>query len=324
MPSEQAGPEYTAARERAAYIILPQAGYLRIRGEDRVDWLQRQTSNDLRLLSATRAVRTVLTSPTARILDVLLLLDEGDTLGIIPLPGRAVATLRYLRGRIFFMDKVQVTEASAEVGQILLEGPNAATALQALGLPTPAEVDARAVGTVNGARVDVVGQPGVAGTAYRLLAPAPALDPLRAALDAAHIPQLPGTTHDILRVEAGLPAAGHELTEEYTPLEVGLRDLISETKGCYTGQEVIARQITYDKVARHLVGLRLDAPVAPGTEVRAEGKPVGKVTSAVVSPRFGPIALAVLRRPYHEPGTEVTLGRGDDIARGVVTTLPFA
>jgi folate-binding protein YgfZ len=102
-----------------------------------------------------------------------------------------------------------------------------------------------------------------------------------------------------MRVEAGLPAAGAELSEDYTPLEAGLAAAISSTKGCYTGQEVLARQITYDKVTQHLCGLRLTRRAQPGGRVWApDGSPVGRVTSAATSPRFGEIALAVVKRPH--------------------------
>jgi tRNA-modifying protein YgfZ len=131
--------------------------------------------------------------------------------------------------------------------------------------------------------------------------------------------ELSDAEYEILRLEAGLPAAGHELTEEYTPLETGLEQLVSTSKGCYTGQEVLARQVNYDKVTRHLAGLRLKAEVPAGSSVTSEGKPAGIITSIAISPRLGPIALAVLRRPYHEPGTAVSVGE----IKGTVEALPF-
>ncbi len=114
----------------------------------------------------------------------------------------------------------------------------------------------------------------------------------------------PDSRH-ILRVEAGLPAAGAELSEEYTPLEAGMEHAVSGDKGCYPGQEVLARQVTYDKVTQRLVGLKLSEPVTPGKRLLAEGKPAGVVTSAAVSPRFGAIALGVVKRPHHEVGTRL-------------------
>ena len=97
-----------------------------------------------------------------------------------------------------------------------------------------------------------------------------------------------------------------------------------EAKGCYTGQEVLARQINYDKITRQMVGLRLETPVQRGAAVQVEGRGAGEVTSAVVSPRFGAIALAVVKRPHFEPGTVVMVASGEETARGEVVSLPFA
>jgi len=108
-------------------------------------------------------------------------------------------------------------------------------------------------------------------------------------------------------------------------LNFDLLDAISLDKGCYTGQEVIARQITYDKVTKRLVGLRLDNPVEAGERVWADGKPSGKISSSVISPSFGPIALAYLKRPYHQPGSKVWVAKSSEQAGlpAVVTKLPF-
>jgi len=135
---------------------------------------------------------------------------------------------------------------------------------------------------------------------------------------------LVGEAYETVRVEAGLPAAGRELTDAYTPLETGLRAAVHEAKGCYTGQEVLARQINYDKITRQMVGLRLETPVQRGAAVQVEGRGAGEVTSAVVSPRFGAIALAVVKRPHFEPGTVVMVASGEETARGEVVALPFA
>ena len=128
----------------------------------------------------------------------------------------------------------------------------------------------------------------------------------------------------MLRVEAGKSGAQHELTGEYTPLETGLESTISTTKGCYTGQEVIARQITYDKITQRLTGLRLQQPAQPGERVWAQDKPVGAVTSAALSPRFGAIALGVLRKPHFEPGSDLAVGSDAGSALPALSvTLPF-
>ncbi|GAB4579369.1 MAG: glycine cleavage T C-terminal barrel domain-containing protein [Anaerolineales bacterium] len=303
------------------YYLPPASGLLHLTGPDRVAFLQRQTTNDVTRLAPACAVTTVLTSPTARILDVLQLFEDGETIGILPLPGHAETTFAYLRRRIFFNDHVTLSNASAEYTILNLEGKIAGDWLRAQGLEPPL-LDRVTTGTLNGIPLRVIGHPGLAGIGYRMLARAgvPMLD----LLTHSGLPALSPEDYEIFRVEAGLPAPGHELTEDYTPHETNLTAWISETKGCYTGQEILARQVTYDKITRHLVGLRLDVPALSGATVLAEGKSVGTITSAVVSPRLGPIALAILKRPYHEPGTSLTVEAETGNGAAIVTTLPFS
>ncbi len=320
--------DYAAALTSAALYPIPAAGYLRFGGADRSDFLNRQTTNDLRLLAPGRSLTTVLTTPVARIQDVLILVAESDqTLAALTLPGRAAATFAHLRSKIFFMDKVTVHNISAEFVQFDLIGPQAGAMLAALGIAPPAEVGDEAPATLGN-------RPGRAlrlhEGALRLLIAAEEAAALRAGLEAAGAAILSAESYDTLRVEAGRPAADHECTEAFTPLEAGLRSAISDRKGCYTGQEIIARQITYDKVTRELAGLRISAssvepsaaPLQPGDVVHAEGKAIGAVTSAALSPRFGPLALAILKRPWQQPGERVHVGETETPAE--VCALPFA
>jgi folate-binding protein YgfZ len=136
--------------------------------------------------------------------------------------------------------------------------------------------------------------------------------------------------HEILRVEAGIPAPGHELDDGHNPLEAELRNAISFTKGCYTGQEVVARLNTYDKLQRALRGLRVYGEVVPepGRRVLAGGNEAGKVTSAVRSPGLGDgiLALAYLELEYGEPGTRLSIEIGDQEGAGIeaqVLAPPF-
>jgi folate-binding protein YgfZ len=307
---------YNDAVSSAVMYRLPDAGYLRIGGADRADYIQRQTTNDIRTLDPERALLTVLTSGTAHIIDVwrLILEPEGDAIGVITLPGRGAATARYLQSRIFFKDQVTVTDASADFAQFELSGP----AVNKI-LSVRPDLDQVVDTSISGAETRAIGLwPGVTG----LIVPVAQADTLVMGLAALGVIALSAEAYDVLRVEAGRPGPAQELTGEYTPLEANLDGAISSTKGCYSGQEVIARQITYDKVARRLVGLRLGGPVTVGAAVTVEGRTVGTVTSAEESPRFGSIALAVLRRPYFEPHASVIVG--DDGAVGEVVALPFA
>ncbi len=126
---------------------------------------------------------------------------------------------------------------------------------------------------------------------------------------------------ELLRIEAGVPWLGRDLDESVLPDEAGLGHAVSDTKGCYTGQEVVARMRSRGRISHRLVGLWAEGerPLPEGAEVRVEGAPVGEVTSAAVSPEAGSIALAYLRAAHAEPGTLAEVeGRP---AR--VSSLPF-
>lgn len=275
---------YTAAKEKLAYYKIAQPGYLKISGADRVDFIQRQTTNDVATLSENNTVTTVLTDPAARILDVLQVftLDE-DTLGIITLPTQGAQTAAFLKGKIFFMDKVTLEDHSENSTLYELWGSDTDSFEIDSALATRIKSD---LGTF-------------------LLATNTQADPMLEHLAAQGVPELDESTREILRIEVARPAFPNELNDNYTPLQTGLRATISETKGCYTGQEVIARQINYDKITKQLVQLKLDASVTTGNTVRADGKKIGEITSATHSPDHGPLALAVLKRPHFAPGTEI-------------------
>lgn len=319
---------YQAAIERVAFFRQPQASYLRLSGPDRSAFLQRQTTNDLGCLEPGKVLLTVLTSPTARILDVFALLQEGEgdagVIEIIPLPGRPGHAARYLKSRIFFNDKVRVSDDSEQFVQYDLLGPQTVEALRQVGVEALPEMDRWITAPYGDGELRVLASGGPLGLGNRVLVPAGAAEGFEQALLDAGAERLAPESYLILRVEAGLPEAGYELTEDFTPLEINLTSAVADNKGCYTGQEVIARQITYDKVTQLLRGLRLEFPVPPESRVWVDGKNAGVITSAVESPRFGPIALAVIKRAYNEPGTAVKVGSsGQEAISGVIVPLPF-
>ena len=314
---------YEAAIHQSAYYPQKTAGYLRIRGEDRQAFLQRQSTNDIRLLKPEGRVTTVLTSATARILDLLTLVHEAEAIGAITLPGRAQETTRFLKSKIFFMDKISVDDASQEFAQFDVIGPEAPQMLQSIGLSHLPSRDEVVSGEVSGVKIRILRQ---FGSRYRALTPAQDWEAIGAILKEGGAIELSPEAYAILRVEMGVPETGHELTEDYTPLETGLDWTVSADKGCYTGQEIIARQITYDKVTRQMVGLSLSGKVEPGARASTleDNKNIGEITSYAHSPRFGHIALAVVRKPHHDPGTElVVTGKGADILASVAA-LPIS
>lgn len=301
---------YQAALDGAAFYQNPTAGCLRISGRDTVTFVQRQTTNDVRQLKSDTGLLTVLTSPAARILDVFYLVAElvdakGDTSPTwlaFCLGGRTVETARFLQKRIFFTDQLEVANHSENIQQIELFGPQAGELLVRLGLNYPPEPNQVTRLTFHGLSLIIMNLHPEVGLGYRLAIPTGGLDAVNLALTTQGALETNRETYECLRIEAGIPGSLAEISENFTPLEIGLGEAVSPSKGCYTGQEVIARQLTYDKITQRLCRLSLSAALEANTPLTAADRPAGHITSAAHSPRLGEIALAVVKRPYNEPG----------------------
>lgn len=303
---------YEAALSGAALFDSSDRGRIWMRDRDRAALLHRLSTNHIERLRPGEGTRTVLTTPIGRIIDVLTVHCFEDGLLLVSSPGRGPALHALLRKNIFFNDKVKLEDASAALGQLTLAGPGAAP-------------HGAAIGEHEGAAVWVAPAPDAAlgGAGYSLYAPAAALPDLAAALRAAGATELDAAARELLRVEHGQPAYGSELSEEYIPLETGLWEAISFNKGCYVGQEIIARMESRGRLAKQLRGLRLSAGAPAGlslpAKLNAGGKEAGDLTSLVESPRFGTIGLAYVRTAHAEPGTALAVGG----AAAEVVELPF-
>jgi folate-binding protein YgfZ len=297
-------PTVTAAalQTGAAIVVRPDAGVLALGDADRVDFLQRMTTADIKRTGAGRAAVTVLTSPTAKIVFVFTVLNSGDPLLLLPAPGESAALERHLRGQIFFMDKVTVRNRSAELTRFRVVGPRAAGALAAAGLSVPAaDGDWSAVEGGYLLRQEQYELPG-----FEAIAPAALAATWQQQLQAAGATIVDDAALlEAERIALGRPAAGAELTGEFNPLEAGMGWACAENKGCYTGQEIIARQVTYDKVTRTLVHLHSAAPLRRSAPVLVDGREVGMVTSSALLPGGEPLALAILKRPFNQAGVSV-------------------
>lgn len=313
--------EYQALTQGAALIDRGMGDVIRLSDADRHDFLHRMTTNAINGLPPGRSVVTVLTSPTARILFVFTVLARQEELLLLPAPGQGGALARHLRGQIFFMDKVQLQDVGNEWARLRLVGAQAATVAVACGLPA---ADLKPNDWRMHEDVLALAQADYDLPGYELLVPASQHADLRSRLLAAGATPVASAAAEARRVELGRPAPGAELTEEVNPLEAGLAWTCADNKGCYTGQEIIARQITYDKVTKSLAGLRSATLLTPGSELRVEGRSAGVVTSAAHSPALdAPIALAIVKRPYNQPGTTVQVVSDNATDDAQVVALPF-
>ena len=217
------------------------------------------------------------------------------------------------------MDKVEVIDRSHEVTIIDVEGPNGEEILSKIEADQKMEDEEWRETNLNGTRATVIKQGGLTGEfGYRLIVPKESEGKATAQLEDLGMVELGEDAFEVIRVEAGSPLGGNELNEAYTPLEIGLMNAISDNKGCYTGQEVIARQISYDKITKRLARIEMDEGAEQGSEIRVDDKKIGVITSAVSSPRFGALALGVVKLPFDEPGTQLLIRHNEKPIKGRV------
>jgi folate-binding protein YgfZ len=307
--------QYRELREGAGLVDRAERATLEVRGPDAPEFLQGQVTNDVTALEPGQGCYAAMLNPKGRIVADMRILRVGPERFIVDTEaGARDVVLRDLR---MYRIGRQVEVADTPERSILsVIGPRSdEVAEQALGtLPAgeehssnEAEEDVFAVRTNAG--IDVLSGTERASVLGERLAAAGA-HPV--SFDAA----------EIVRVESGRPRHGVDMTADNLPAEAGIVErAVSFTKGCYVGQEPVARMHYKGHPNRHLRGLRLAGPAEAGADLRASGKAVGSITSVVLSPALGRIALALVRREV-EPGQEVAIdGSG---APATVVELPFA
>ena len=329
-PPTSPGIAYTAARTTIAWADLSGHGWLRVTGRDRLDFLQRLSTNDFRGLASGAGLPTVLATATGRMIALLIACATEDAVYLRTSPGRAGALAAHFNSLIFWNDELEVSDLSAETVQIGLFGPGAPKWLADM-LPARPLTDLQPyawhAGSIGGAPAMIQRGGTLEAPDWIVIAAAKHGDELRCnPHGCGSLLWMSARSRSCVSKRASRPGAA-ELSDQVTPLEAGLRAAISDNKGCYTGQEVIARQLNYDKVTRRMVGLLLpaDAPIAglKGAVIAAGGRG-GFVGTAVWSPALDrPIALAFVPRDVAEPGAIVTIKQAGAEIAGEVTKLPF-
>lgn len=321
-----------ATRRGAALFPMEQRGLLEVRGEDRVRWLDGMISGDVAALVAAGpgagCYATLLTNRGAIVADLHVGL-LGETF-LLESAREAMPRIQQTLERYIIADDVTLRDLSGESVGWGLEGPLAEAILEvATGDSQRLAEEAWAEREIAGHPVQIAAFGFTGERAHQLRMPPPATDAVLAALDAAArevglesgLVRGDATALEVLRVEAGIPLLGAELDEEVLPPEARLERAVSTAKGCYVGQEIVARLRSRGQVNHLLVGLRIESDGLPvvGTLLMVEGRRTGEITSAVVSPSEGAIALGYVRREHAEPETRVDYDGGS--AR--VAALPF-
>jgi folate-binding protein YgfZ len=305
---------------------------LEVTGPDRVKFLNNLTTNDVKRLAVHQGQEAFVTSLQGKTIAFVTLLASPDRILLRSDPG-ALAVLGPHLKKYGVFDDVTLDDSSARTFEFHLAGPGAESLLRrlAIALPEPNDL-AHTGGRVGEEMVQVVreaptGRPGltVIGAASAASSIAQQLRALGAELGLA---EGDAATFDAARIEAGTPWTGRDVTLDNLPQEVG-RDTraISFVKGCYLGQETVARIDALGHVNKHLRGLKIAQRPAPdpGATIEAAGKAMGTVTSVADLPCSShPLALGYIRTAHAAAGTEVQVKQGDTTWTAVVAELPMA
>ena len=308
-----------SARADAGLLDLSHRGRLAVVGPDRESWLQGMVTADIKKLEVGAGCAATVVTVKGKLVAALRVFKRPDELSDRPRSGArdpCIGTLTPLHRHGGVRDRRPQRRNGHDWSPRPASGGSAGDGGRC------AEYR-QAKLQVGGQEVLAIGSVELGLEGFDLwLAPDAGADVWRTLLAAGAVP-LGLDAAEILRIEAGRPRFGAELDEDTLPLEAGLERAISYDKGCYVGQEVIARITHRGHVNRKLAGLWISGstPVTAGAALTQEGKPAGVVRSSLISERLGsPIALAYVRRESLAPGTVLGLADG---RTATVTALPF-
>ncbi len=331
---------YEKLRETAGLVSLSNRGAINMKGSDCASYLQGLLTNDISGLTTGAGCYAAYLTPQGRMIADMRVLNLGDRL-LLDVDSAMSDTLTSRFSMLVFSEDVQINDESSTWYWVGVRGPGAAACLEPILRPEGTLSGKKAVtayqGLDNGWWVldgkpvlavsnDELGIPGIdlgVSSAYS--------GQINAQLEGLGLEWGSAGAVEALRVEAGTPRFGADMDQDTIPLEAGIEArAISETKGCYVGQEVIIRILHRGKgrVARRLVGLIFSqdhtTESLSGQSVYDGYETIGRVRSAISSPRLGrQIALAYVQRAYTVPGARVEVADGERRVAAEVTELPF-
>jgi folate-binding protein YgfZ len=310
----------TAARETAAIYDRTHWGLIQVTGGDRQRFLHNQTTNDFNKLKSGEGCETVFVTSTARTIDLVTAYVQEDRILLLVSPSRQEQLLAWMDRFLFPMDKVELANISSKYAIFSLFGaktPNLLAEWLEEEILCQPEGNHLAMEIENINLFLGVGN-GLALPGYNLIIPQEKAGEIWQILTAKGALPMGNKAYEKLRILQGRPKPDAELTEDYNPLEVGLWQTISFEKGCYIGQETIARLNTYQGIKQKLWGIRVNQPVMPGAIVTVAGVKVGVITSYTDTENGG-LALGYIRTKAGDVGLKVEI----EEAKGEVVKLPF-
>jgi tRNA-modifying protein YgfZ len=312
--TDQLAAEMRVLREGAGLLDRSERGKLALTGGEAKAFLAGQVTNDIESLASGRGCYAALLTHKGKMLADLRVLDLGHELWLDTERVALQALFDGLRRGLLGFD-AELHKRTLQQGLLSILGPHAREVLSVPDLD--AEEHSNAAATVAGVDVTVV----ATDVGVDVICAAEETERLSSALVESGAAPVGEAAAECLRVEAGRPRYGIDLDDSTIPQEAGLNErAVSFTKGCYVGQETVARLYYRGKPNRRLLGLRLSAPATTGEALRHGEREVGRLGSTTVSPDHGPIGLALVRREA-AVGDQVAVGDSDVTAE--LVELPF-
>ena len=318
---------FATYEKRGLAVFSPQFGstYRHV-GPDALDLLHRLTTNSIIDIPDESARRTILTNEKGRIVDVFWVMKRSNEELLLVTDSTDPSSMQAWIDRFTIIEDAELIDASDFLTRWYVVGPNASDALcQAfpeLDFADCGVGELRGMDVVEGGLVLFLRTDTAGPESWLVIGGPSAIPEINSRFEKAGMEPVSNKLFDHIRISNKVPIAGFDLTEDVNPLEAGLLDLIDFEKGCYIGQEVIARLDTYDKVQRSLVGFsqtelandvqRIDI----GDDILSDngGRRIGWVTSVAQKPGTNElIGLAYLRKTHTQPGTVMTTSEGSSL-----------
>jgi folate-binding protein YgfZ len=323
--------EYQSIRHRIGFLDLCDRALLEFTGADRLSYLQGLISNDLRVLSSGEGIYAAFLTQQGKVLGDCRVLAKDDCFIMDlwePLKPRILDHLN----RYLVADEVEINDLTDGYAMLSIQGPSSE---QLLGKfvekdKQPQQSIAHSTAEICGVEVRICRYSHTGEDGFDLMIPVADIDNVARRLTetgSAYSAQWVGTeAYEVIRIEAGIPRYGIDITEDNLILETGLNHAVSFNKGCYLGQEVVERIRSRGHVNKNLTGLEIDGEKSAtmGSKVLIAEKEIGTITSSVYSPALSSaIALAYIHRDHRSPGTQLAIRDNYEVLNARVAQLPF-
>lgn len=319
--------EYEAVRDGGAGLIdLSTArGRIRVSGSEATMFLNGLITNDMKALAANRWMPAVFPTVQGRLIGVVRVTRESEPSFLIDTETASLDAVLKTVSRFTMAGDFKVSDVTGETALLTVQGEIAGEVIEKVFETSASEIPVNGVAEAQwqGLPVTIIRATHTGENGFDVVIDSSRKAELLQALESAGAQPVSEDTLEILRIEAGIARFGRDIDETNVVPEANLDDAVSYTKGCYVGQEIIVRIKHRGHPAKKLTGLRFetDTQIESGAIINStENKEIGRVTSAVVSPRMGSIGLGYVRYEHLAEGTRVVVGDGID---ATVTALPF-